>query len=180
MLLRASQIIGAMSEGKFTEMMGKSPRQVRETLFNRLAIKASGMKRVVPRPGERNEQRLKQLHQKLAVCPPSAKNEQELCTELIRNWLVHKTPMLVAALDHFEVKHENGLTGQELDFFEKLDADKVKALVATLVAKQFDAEEVGIYLRFLKVPHLSGVLPEGAYPKDAPAALTTAQDNTEP
>lgn len=179
-MLRASQIIGAMSEPKFNEMMGKSPRNVRETLFNRLAIKASGMKRIVPRPGERNEERLKKLHQRLATVAHTAKNEQDLCAELLRNWLVHKSPMLSAALDHFGVKHENGLTENEIDFFEKLEADKVKPFVADMLSKKFDAEEVAIYLRFLKVPFLTGLLPDAAYPKSAPAPLAPAQDNAAP
>lgn len=176
--MRPSQIIGAMSQPKFHEMMARSPRQVRETLFNRLAIKASGLKRVVPRPGARNEERINRLHDRLADCPASAKSEQELCEELIRNWLLHKTPMLVATLDHFGIKHENGLTEQEIDFFEKLEEDKVKGLVALLLGGTFDAEEVAIYLRFLKVPHLSGLLPDGAYPKDAPAPITPEADAT--
>src|SRR5205823_4458657 len=125
MTLRPSQIIGAMSPRVFSDMMAKSPRQVRETLFNRLSIKAE-KKSVVPRPHQKNEERIKKLHGKLAEVGATAKNEQELCEELIRNWLVGKTPMLVAALDHFKVKHENGLTEQEIDFFEKLDAEKAK------------------------------------------------------
>ncbi|MEW5853678.1 MAG: hypothetical protein AB2A00_33190 [Myxococcota bacterium] len=170
MPLHPSRIIGAMSQAKFSELMAKSPRQVRETLFNRLQIKAE-KKSVVPRPHQKNEERIKKLHVRLAQCPANAKNEQELCEELIRNWLVGKTPMLVATLDHFGVKHENGLTETEIDFFEKLEPAKVKELVG-LLAPKFDAEEMAIYLRFLKVPHLRGMLPAGAYPKDAPAPLT--------
>jgi hypothetical protein len=160
-----------MSEAKFSEMMAKSPRTVRETLFGRLNIKGSAMKSIIPRPHQKNEERIKKLHGRLAECGPGSKNEQELCEELIRNWLVHKTPMLAATMDHFGVKHENGLTEQEIDFIEKLDGPKTKAL-ADLLCGKFDQEEVAIYLRFLKVPHLRGALPAGAYPKDAPAALT--------
>ncbi len=170
-MLRPSQIIGAMSPAKFSEMMAKSPRTVRETLFNRLQIKASAMKSVVPKPHQKNEERIKRLHNRLAEVATTAKNEQELCEELLRNWLVGKNPMLAATMDHFGVKHENGLTEQEIDFLEKLEPEKARSL-ATLLAGKFDQEEVAIYLRFLKVPHLKGTLPTGAYPKDAPAPLS--------
>ncbi|MBI5495793.1 MAG: hypothetical protein HY904_12280 [Deltaproteobacteria bacterium] len=171
MSLHPSQIVGAMSEAKFAEMMARSPRSVRETLFGRLNIKASSTKSILPKLHQKNEERIKKLHTKLAQVPGNAKNEQDLCSELIRNWLVGKNPMLIAAMDQLGVKHENGLTEQELDFIEKLEPAKVKDLVGALAGK-FADEEVGIYLRFMKVPHLRGQLPAGCYPKDAPAALT--------
>lgn len=176
MPLRPSQIIGAMSPAKFSEMMARSPRQVRETLFNRLQIKSSTTKSVLPKLHQKNEERVRKLHGRLAEMSPTAKNEQELCEELIRNWLVIKTPMLAVTLDHFGVKHQNGLTEQEIDFFERLETAKVEGLLRVLIPK-FDAEEVAIYLRFLKVPYLRGRLPAAAYPPDAPAAVTADPDD---
>jgi hypothetical protein len=179
MPLNPSQIIGAMSEERFAELMARSPRQVRETLFNRLAIKARGSKSIVPKPHAKNEERIKKLHAKLAEVRPSAKNEQELCAELLRNWLQHKTPMLCAALDHFGITHHNGITEQEIDFFETLESAKAKELATHLLAR-FNAEEVAVYLRFLKVPHLNGMFPAAAYPADAPAPLTDEAAPDEP
>ena len=171
MSLIPSRIIGAMSRARFFDVMSRSPRQVRETLFNRLHIKADGRKTIIPRPHQKNEERLQKLHGRLAECPATAKNEQELCEELIRNWLMTRRPMLAAAMDLFEVKHDQGLTEQDLDFLEKLEAGKVKSLVESLLQK-FEPEEVAIYLRVQKIPHLHGLLPRSCYPTDAPAPLT--------
>lgn len=141
-------IIADMSTEKFSEIFSVNPRNVREALFSKLGIKAQ-TRRIGLRAGSKNAERVKALYDLLVK--ESGKVEIELASELLRNWLFSQRPLLADTLDHFEVKHDNGLTEQEIDFFEDLDREKVDALCQLLLPKH-DKEAVSIYLRFLKVP----------------------------
>ena len=144
-------IIVDLSAERFAEVFSVNPRSVREALFSRLGIKAQ-RKRIGIRTGSKNSDRVETLFQR--ITQEGGKLEQELAGELLRNWLYTQRDMLGDTLDHFGVKHDNGLTEQDIDFFEKLEEDKVRELCSALVPKH-GRELVSIYLRYLKVPKVN-------------------------
>lgn len=141
-------IVADMGNEKFSEIFSVNPRNVREALFSKLGIKAQS-RRVGLRVGSKNAERVKILYERLIK--QDSKVELELASELLRNWLYTKREMLVDTMEHFEIKHDNGLTEQDIDFIEKLEREKVDELCAVLLPKH-DQEQVSIYLRYLKVP----------------------------
>jgi len=143
-------IIEDISPEKFGEIFAVNPRNVREALFSRLGIKAQ-TRRIGLRLGK-SADRVRALYDRLVT--EAGKMERDLASELLRNWLFTQRAMLADALDHFGIKHDNGLTDQEIDFFEKLEAAKVTELCKLLVPKH-GKEPVSIYLRYLKVPGAS-------------------------
>lgn len=143
----ATALLRTLDLEKFKDIFSHSPKQVREMIFDRLAIKkkATSLSKF-SRPGEKNEERIKDLH----VALQSAEDD-EVADELLRNYFLKRRPLLSDALDAIGVKHDNGLTDSELDAFEKLSAGDAKALHDKLAAKH-DAGDVALYLKFMKVP----------------------------
>jgi len=144
------ELVTKISESKFQEVVASAPRRIRETLFGRLGIKAK--KRVGLKVHGKLEDRARKLHERLKS--GSSKEENDLCEELLRNWLFTKRPLLKATLDFLEIENDNGLVDEEPTFFEELEADKVKDIFTHLKGEGFDGEEVFIYLAFMKVPNL--------------------------
>ncbi|MBN2359062.1 MAG: hypothetical protein JXR83_06385 [Deltaproteobacteria bacterium] len=140
-------IIVDISPEKFGEIFAVNPRSVREALFSRLGIKAQT--RRIGLRASKGSDRVRALYDRLIS--DAGKMERDLASELLRNWLFTQRAMLSDALDHFGVKHDNGLTDQDIDFFEQLEAPKVTELCQLLVPKH-GREPVSIYLRYLKVP----------------------------
>ena len=140
-------IIMDISSEKFGEIFAVNPRNVREALFSRLGIKAQ-TRRIGLRTGK-SADRVRALYDRLVT--EAGKMERDLASELLRNWLFTQRAMLSDALNYFGIKHDNGLTDQEIDFFEKLENEKVIELCKLLVPKH-GKEPVSIYLRYLKVP----------------------------
>lgn len=151
-------IVSKMSEDTFAELIGASPRKVRETLFQRLGIKAK--KTIGLKVHGKLEERTKKLHEKLKTA--STDQENRLCEELVRNWLYTKRPLLKATLDYLNVKNDNGLVDEEPTFFQELSVEKVKELVTHLKGAGFAGEHIALYLHFVKTPHVDDVLKEAA------------------
>ena len=149
------EIIRVMSEETFADVVNTSPRKVRETLYARMGIKGK-KKKVGLRVHAKAQDRANKLLERLKNA--DSDKELELCTELLRNWLYHQRPMLKATLDFLEIPNDNGLTEQEIDFFESLQEEQVKNLVAHLTENGFAPEHVSTYLRFVSVPHLDSAL----------------------
>ena len=147
-------IISDLGPDTFGEIFAINPRGVREALFNKLGIKAQTRKIGIS-VGNKNHERVRALYDRLLG--EKGKVERELAGELLRNWLFTQRPMLVDTMNHFGVKHDNGLTEQEIDFFESLEKDKVEELVKLLVPKH-GKQAVSVYLRYLKVPGAVAVL----------------------
>jgi hypothetical protein len=155
------QFIGLVSNMKdetFAEMVAASPRKIRETLFQRLGIKAK--KSIGLKVHGKLEERTRKLHEKLKAA--NSENENRLCEELVRNWLYTKRPLLKATLDYLGIKNDNGLLEEEPLFFQELSADKVRELVSYLRGQGFAAEHIALYLHFVKTPHVDDVLKEAA------------------
>ncbi len=148
------QLVAKMSDETFAELIAASPRKVRETLFQRLGIKAK--KTIGLKVHAKLEDRTKKLHEKLKTA--DSDQENRLCEELVRNWLYTKRPLLKATLDYLNVKNDNGLVDEEPTFFQELTADKVKELVTHLKGQGYQAEHIALYLHFVKTPHVDDVV----------------------
>ncbi|MCP4498379.1 MAG: hypothetical protein GY822_00225 [Deltaproteobacteria bacterium] len=147
-------LVTKVSEDKFIEVVSSAPRKIRETLFGRLGIKAK--KRVGLKLHGKLEDRSRQLHARLKEGKSSEEND--LCEELLRNWLFTKRPLLKATLDYLEVKNDDGLVDEEPAFFQELAEEKVAAMIEYLKGEGFAGEEIYVYLAFMSVPHLDDKL----------------------
>ena len=101
-------LVNKMSAQTFAELVAASPRKTRETLFQRLGIKAK--KTIGLKVHGKLEDRTKKLHEKLKGA--DSEQENRLCEELVRNWLYTKRPLLKATLDHLGIKNDNGLVDE--------------------------------------------------------------------
>lgn len=151
-------LVSNMTEGTFAEVIQASPRKIRETLFNRLGIKAK--KSVTLKVHGKLEERTKKLHARLKEA--STKQEADLCAELVRNWLYTKRDVLCDTLDYLEVKHDNGLIDEEPTFFQELSKEKTEALVNHLREKGHGDEVIHTYLAFVETAHLDDVMAKAA------------------
>lgn len=156
-------LVAKMSDETFAELVSASPRKIRETLFQRLGIKAK--KTIGLKVHGKLEDRTKKLHEKLRGA--TTEQEDRLCEELVRNWLYTKRPLLKATLDYLSIKNDNGLVDEEPTFFQELTLEKVQAMVAHLKGQGFPAEHIALYLHFVKTPHVDEVIPRGAAPSTA-------------
>ena len=152
-------LVANLSETTFQEIITASPRRIRETLFGRLGIKAK-KKGVGIKVHGRLEERTRKLHEKLKA--GESKQENDLCEELLRNWLYGQRPLLKDTLDFLGVDNDNGLIDTEPDFFAELDEDKVAALWTHLREAGHPPEHAFIYLRFVSTPHLDKVFDAAA------------------
>ena len=150
-------MVAAMTGPTFAEVIGASPRKIRETLFARMNIKAK--KQIGLKVHAKLEERTKKLHERLKTA--STSQEDKLCEELVRNWLYTKRPLLKATLDHLGVKNDNGLVEEDPTFFKDLTTEKVQELV-DLLKKDHPPEHIKLYLGFVGVPHLETVIPVAA------------------
>jgi len=140
-------LLRSVGEEKFKDILEHSPKQVREMIFDRLGIKkkqTNSLKFV--KPGEKNAERGRALFDRL-----QSAEDDEVAEELLRNFFLKHRELLGAALDAVGVKHDNGLTDQELDMFEKMSASDAKALEKKLSADH-DASDVSLYLKYMKAP----------------------------
>ncbi|MCC7107822.1 MAG: hypothetical protein IT382_00915 [Deltaproteobacteria bacterium] len=151
-------LVAKMSDDTFAEMVQASPRKIRETLFQRLGIKAK--KTIGLKVHAKAEERTRKLQEKLRTA--SSDQENRLCEELARNFLYTKRPLLKATLDHLGIKNDNGLVDEEPTFFQELTAEKVQALVDHLRGQDFPLEHILVYLRFVKTPHLDSLAQKAA------------------
>jgi hypothetical protein len=140
-----SVIIRGVSPDKFAEIFAASTRKAREAYFHRHNIKKAKASNRVKSMAGQAEVRTKQLFEVLLE-----KDDDELVEEVLRTWLLTKREMLAMALDHLEIKHENGLTeAEDIDErFEKLAVKDLKALIDKL-GETHPKEDVGLYLRFM-------------------------------
>lgn len=151
-------LVAKMSDETFAELVSASPRKIRETLFQRLGIKAK--KTIGLKVHGKLEDRTRKLHEKLRGA--TTEQENRLCEELVRNWLYTKRPLLKDTLDFLNIKNDNGLIDEEPTFFQELSLEKVKETVAHLKGKGHAGEHVALYLHFVRTPHVDEVIPRGA------------------
>ena len=143
-------ILKQISFETFSDIIGKSPRKVRESLYSHYGIKNKSSF-VLKSIKDKKEQRVQNLFSVLQ----NAENpkEQEFLKELFRNWLFHQRPMLKAALDYLGVENDFGLVEVETDFFKELKETQIKDLVHKLES-DFPKDAIRIYLTVMEVPNL--------------------------
>ncbi|MCK5688952.1 hypothetical protein KAI87_06770 [Myxococcota bacterium] len=138
-----TEILRTINQEKFIEVFSASSRKARETYLHRHGVKASTGNRL-SKPGAKNLARASKLYDLLAD-----KDDDEMCEEILRTWLLSKREMLAAALDHLEIENENGLTeSDDVDKFEKLNKKELSALTKALEG-QASKDDIAIYLRFM-------------------------------
>jgi len=140
-------IVADMTPERFAEAFSACPRPVREALMARYGAKSAV--RASLSAVATTAERARFVQRRLAS--DDAKGAVGLADELLRNWLMARRALLGDTLDAFGVHHSNGITEKSLDFFEKLPAEKAKALCERLIPSH-GREAVGVYLRYLKVP----------------------------
>jgi hypothetical protein len=122
-----------------------SPKKLREELFRRAGLKGKGgafSLRAAAKEG-RAAKLYDRLHEGLQL-------SSELCEEVIRQYLYGRRDLLAAALDHFEIPHEDGLTNSDVEFMQTLKPAQVTKLRQVLAS--YDPEDVALYLGFMGVP----------------------------
>ena len=142
-----TDIVRSATAEKFTEMVSASSRKAREVYYHRHGIHAPKVK--IPKAGAKNEVRNAKLYESVR-----SRDDDDMCEEILRCWLLTKRPMLAAALDHLGIPHQEGLTeSEEVNKMSELSADAAKALVDTLTPVA-TPEDIAIYLRFMGVSSL--------------------------
>lgn len=136
-----------MDPDRFSEVVGASPRKIREELYRRLGVKAKKSSAFAIKKSE-DDDRAKKL---LAAIQNGESVADEVLEELIRNYLYVKRDMLGDALDHFQIPHENGLTDEEIDFLSELPKEKSAELKKLLLAKHSPAD-VELYFAYMNIP----------------------------
>jgi hypothetical protein len=142
------ETLKTLSPERMDALLRAAPRKVREELYRRLGIKAkSATFSLKSRSAEKG--------QRVLQCLAEGRDPgQEVLEELVRNHLYGQRALLAAALDHLGVRHNDGLTDQDLDFLASLEPKKVKALEAALA--DHDPVDVRLYLELMHVPRVDG------------------------
>lgn len=147
----SSVIVRSLDQTRFFALFTESPKQVRELIFERLAIQPKALPKTrFPKPGAKNEARMLALFEFL-----QGTDDEQVADELLRNYFLKRRGILGAALDHLGIPHEEGLTNDELDKFEKLSVAEGEKLFKA-VSEKHDANDVELYLRYMKVAGFSG------------------------
>lgn len=141
-----TQMIRGIAPEKFGEIFSASSRKARETYFHRLGIRKAKQSNRLARLAAHAEARTLSLWEALRE-----RDDDEMVREVLQTWLLTKRALLADALDHMGIEHEDGLTdAEDLDErFEKLSGKDLEGLVASLRAKQHDAVEIALYLKFM-------------------------------
>lgn len=148
-----TKILRTLTADKFSEVLGASPRKARETYFHRHGVKVPSSAARLPKPGAKNEARTAELYKVLQT-----RDDDQLCEEILRSFLLTKRLMLAKALDHLGIPHNNGLTeSDDVSKFEKLSAKDVRTLVDTL-AQVAPREEAVLYVKFMGAPEVDKAL----------------------
>ena len=141
-----TEIVRALSAPRFATVFAASPRRARDACLHRHRVRAESQ-RALSRPGARAEARVGQLHARLREV-----EDEEMCQELLRAWLMGRRPLLVAALDHMGIPHQDGLTdSDDVSRIGKLEGQDLNAMIAAL-ANAGESWEVTTYLRFMHAP----------------------------
>lgn len=128
------------------ELLGKSPRKLREEMFRRLGIKGKGGSGF--RLASKGDARAGRFAEVLAS---DIEIEEEVLDELARNYLFARRELLADALDFFEVEHSEGLTDSSLDFLEELEAGRETEFRGHLVSKGHAERDVDLYFGLMRV-----------------------------
>ena len=142
-----SKILRALSPERFAQVLARSSRQAKEGYFARHQIRVAAASGPVKLgAGHKMQARLMGLHAKLQQV-----DDEAMCEEMLRFYLLGQRPMLAAALDHLGIPHEDGLTESEdvakLATMTPIERAELVALVVDQkAASQADVE---LYLAYM-------------------------------
>ena len=142
-----TEIVRRLPADRFVTVLSASPRAFREDLFRKANVKVKGNAFSLA-SSSKNHVRAEKLHETIVG---GLDVGDTLLEELLRNYLYTQRPLLAAALDELGVKHDQGLTDEDLEFVTKLEAERATKLRSRLLA-QFDPTDVHLYLDFMNVP----------------------------
>lgn len=146
----ARELLTSLETERFSEIFLASPKKFREEVFRRAGIKAKGGGAFQLSASPKNSVRIQKLVEALGG-DDGAGVDEEVLSEVIRNYLYTRREMLALALDHFKIPNDNGLTDEDLTFIEDLKAEDTEALKKLLLDK-FSQPDVELYLAFMDFP----------------------------
>jgi hypothetical protein len=123
-------ILGSASAERLQAIVEAAPRKVREELFRKAGIKAKSSAFSLKNTGK--AARFERLKAKLEAGEVGPTDATE---EAIRSFLTQRATLLADALDHFEVKHNHGMTDEDLSFLHDLSPKQVRSLWSHLEAR---------------------------------------------
>ncbi len=136
-------ILKDVSLEKFGEMFSVLPRQAKQVLGKRLGLKP-------PKPGRlvaaavRTAAKSENIYSAILDF-----DDNEAAEEILRSWLLLQRPMLVAALDHMGLAHQDGLTeSNDVEKIATMDKKEIKALMDA-ICTVCSSEDAMIYIRFM-------------------------------
>lgn len=137
----------AMDTDRFAVVLAASPKKFREQLYRLAGIRIKGDAFSVSSVGK-NRQRAEKLHERFRN---GLELKDEVVEEIIRNYLFTQRPLLADALDLLGVKHDQGLTDEDLDFIAELPEDSGREIRSKLAAAHSEVD-VDLYVRFMGIP----------------------------
>ena len=146
-----SELIASLPADYFVTVLLACPRKARETLFVRFGVPKAKKKVSALLPG-RDPQRIGKLQVALGELAEDDEEGQRLSEEVLRLYLLNHRALLAATLDKLGVEHDEGLTEEELDVFDTMEAEAAKKLSDDLVKDGFSANDVSLYLNYVGAP----------------------------
>jgi hypothetical protein len=143
----STELLRRLPEERFHAVVLASPKKFREELFRRAGIKNKGGNNFSLTSSAKKEARAGKLYSAMRDGSPLT---PEVAAELIRNYLYTRRDLLAEALDFFEVKHDHGLTDEDLDFMTELAVEKGQRL-QELLTRKHDPVDVELYLDFMNI-----------------------------
>ena len=142
------QLLVRLDHDHFDAIVRASPKRFREEVFRRAGIRNRGSSTFSLKPSSKVEARVKRLQEALGS---GLQLTDEVLEELVRNYMYTRRDLLAEALDFFEVKHDHGLTNEDLDFMGELPPEKIASL-RDVLCRNHEVRDVDLYLRFMNIP----------------------------
>lgn len=142
-----TELMRTLSASTFAELLMQFSRQAREGFFARHQVRAPKAAKTTVHVKNKNTLRAHQLLEVLQHIQDDA-----LCEELLRVFLLQHRPMLKQACDALKIPHEDGLTdAPELKRFGELTDAQADDLVKSLVDAQVPGHPyAAVYVTFMR------------------------------
>ena len=142
-----SKILRTLDAEQFAQVVAGSSRQTKEGYFARHHIRAAtALGPVRLGAGHKMQARIGALHARLQEV-----DDEPMCEEILRLFLLGRRPMLALALDHLGIPHDNGLTeSEDVSKLATMTPIERAELVALVVDKQAATQaEMELYLAYM-------------------------------
>ena len=146
------EILEKVDNDKILEIYGACSRKIRNMLEGIYYKKKKKGRKISLRAGQNKLAAANAVRNGIVKA-----SDEQMAEEVLKTWLYTKRELFVAALDFFEIKHEDGITDESLELMEKAESALLDKMVATLQAANFATADIMIYLAFMKVENLSDV-----------------------